>query len=299
MEFNTSGEDDAEDNHFTTVYSFPAQSNLLDNTLISEGVKENQLTIDYTNPLTEDSKLEAGYDGLYDKININFYGEYFDNVANRFIKDLEKSNQFIFKGNVHALYGTYQKSFEHFGYELGLRAEAVFTKSHLITLDSVVNNNYYKIYPTVHTSYKINEQSELQLNYSKRVNRPDGDELNPFPEYQDPRNLRAGNPKLLPEIIHSTEFGYKYQINNFSFVPSIYYRYKINGFTSIVVPLNDSTLLTTIENLSHDQSAGLEMIFSAKAGKFLSTSLSANIFYNKIDASNLGYTTTSQFIQAA
>ncbi len=210
-------------------------------------------------------------------------------MINNFVKDSLKTNQFIYKENVHAVYITYQKAFKKFGYEIGLRNEAVFTQSHLVTLDSFVTNNYFKIYPTIHLSYKLKEQSELQLNYSKRINRPEGDELNPFPEYQDPRNLRAGNPKLLPEIIHSVEAGYKWQNKNFSFVPSIYYRYKEAAFTSVIIPLNDTTLLSTTQNLSNDQSAGLEFIFSAKAGSFFSSSFSANFFYNKIDASNLGF----------
>jgi outer membrane receptor protein involved in Fe transport len=121
------------------------------------------------------------------------------------------------------------------------------------------------------------------------VHRPEGDDINPFPEYQDPYNVRAGNAKLLPEIIHSVEFGYKWQDKGFSFVPSLYYRYKQNGFTQVTVPVNDSVLLTTQQNLSNDQSAGLELIFSAKAGKFFSSNLSANFFYNQINASNLGY----------
>ena len=128
------------------------------------------------------------------------------------------------------------------------------------------------------------------MNYSRRVNRPDEDDLNPFPEYRDPQNLYAGNPKLLPEIIHSAELGYKWQNDNYSFVPSLYYRYKKNGFTSVVIPLNDSTLLTTQQNLSNDQAAGLELIFSAKAGTFFNSNLSANFFYNTIDGTDLGFT---------
>jgi outer membrane receptor protein involved in Fe transport len=288
-EFNISDGDEAEDNHYTTIYRKPANPKLLDNTLIKQGSKQNQLTIDYSNPLSEDSKLEIGYDGLFNKNDLNFYGEYFDGAVNRFVKDVLKTNQFIYDENVHALYATYQKGFEKFGYEIGVRSEAVFTSGHLVTLDSFVKNDYFKLYPTIHLSYKLKEKSELQLNYSKRINRPEGDELNPFPEYQDPRNLRAGNPKLLPEIIHSVEVGYKWQDKNFSFVPSIYYRYKVAGFTSVIVALNDTTLLTTTQNLSNDQSAGLEIILSAKAGFFFSASLSTNFFYNKIDASNLGY----------
>jgi outer membrane receptor protein involved in Fe transport len=289
VEFNTSNEDEVEDNHYTTIYQLPANPKLLDNTVIKQGTRQHQLTVDYSNPLSEDSKLELGYDGLFNKNDLNFYGEYFDGAVNGFVKDLLKTNRFIYDENVHAIYATYQKGFEKFGYEIGLRTEAVFTSSHLVTLDSFVKNDYFKLYPTIHLSYKLKEKSELQLNYSKRINRPEGDELNPFPEYQDPRNLRAGNPKLLPEIIHSVEFGYKWQHKNFSFVPSIYYRYKVAGFTSVIVRVNDTTLLTTTQNLSNDQSAGLELILSAKAGKFFSAGLSTNFFYNKIDASNLGY----------
>lgn len=82
---------------------------------------------------------------------------------------------------------------------------------------------------------------------------------------------------------------YKWKNKNYSFVPSIYYRYRTNGFTEVVKPINDSTLLTTLENLSNDQSAGLELIFSGKTAKIFSGNLSGNIFYNQIDASNLGY----------
>lgn len=289
VELNLSTEDEVEDNRFTNRFRMPAKPDAFDNTRIRQGTKENQLTIDYSNPLSEESKLEAGYDGLYNDVDLDFYGEYFDPAQNKFVKDGVKSNQFIYKERVHALYATYQKGYEKFGYEVGFRGEGVYTKGYLVNLDSTVNNNYFNLYPTVHLSYQLDDANELQLNYSKRVNRPEADELNPFPEYQDPRNLRAGNPKLLPEIIHSFEAGYKWQNQSFSFVPSLYYRFKKNGFTSVVVALNDTTLLSTTQNLSTDQSAGLELIFSAKAGNWFSSSLSSNVFYNRINAANLGY----------
>jgi outer membrane receptor protein involved in Fe transport len=138
----------------------------------------------------------------------------------------------------------------------------------------------------VHLSWKP-EKGEFQLNYSKRVNRPDGDELNPFPEYQDPYNLRAGNPSLLPEFIHSFELGYKMENNQLTFVPSVYYRYTVNGFTSVTKPLNDSVLLTTEENLAKAHTGGLELVLSVKAARIFTANLASNFFYNKIDASNL------------
>ncbi len=289
IEFNHSMDDEVEDNHYTTTYSLPTTEITKENTLLQKTDKESELTIDYTNPITEESKIELGYNGSFATVDADLFGEYFDEFQNNYIKDITKSNHFIYKENVHALYATYQQGFEKWGYSIGARAEQVFGKSYLVTLNSTTPNQYFNFYPTLHLSYKLGEESELQLNYSKRVNRPDGDELNPFPEYQDPRNLYAGNPKLRPEFIHSVEFGYKWQDKKFSVVPSLYYRYRINGFTTVTIPLNDTTLLTTEQNLSSDQSAGLELIFSAKPGKVFSVNVSSNLFYNKIDASNLGF----------
>ncbi|MBL0180803.1 MAG: TonB-dependent receptor [Chitinophagaceae bacterium] len=295
FELNVSGSNEVEDNHYTNVNYYPVSFSSFDNTVIRQINHQQQLNIEYTNPLSENSKLEAGYSGSFTQLDMNFYGEYYDTTQHKFVKDIVKSNQFLYKEFIHAFYATYQHSYEKFGYEIGLRAEPVNINGNLVTKDSLISNNYFKIFPTVHLSYKI-RNSELQLNYSKRVNRAEGDDLNPFPEYRDPRNLRAGNPRLLPEIIHSVEFGYKWQNKNFSFVPSLYYRYKQNGFTTVTIPLNDTVLLTTQQNLSNDQYAGLELIFSAKAGKFFSANLSSNFFYEKIDASSLGYSNRKSIV---
>jgi len=295
VEFNSSASDEVEDNHYTNVYYFPLLPSSMDNTLIKQGDHQQQITIDYTNPLSEDSKLETGYDGSFNQRDMNFYGEFYDTAQRKFLKDPVKTNRFKYSEAIQAVYGTYQHSYGAFGYSAGLRAEQAFIKGNLVTKDSLISNEYFKIYPTLHLAYKL-KKGELQLNYSKRVHRAEGDDLNPFPEYQDPYNLRAGNPNLLPEVTHSFEVGYKLQNDHFSFVPSLYYRYKLNGFTTVTVPLNDSVLLTTQQNLSSDKSTGLELIFSAKAGKFLSANLSSNFFYNQINASDLGYSSSKSII---
>ena len=89
----------------------------------------------------------------------------------------------------------------------GLRGEMAHIKSKLISTDTIIPNNYKNVFSTLHTSYKLNDNHELQLNYSARINRPEGDDLNPFPEYQDPLNVHSGNPYLKPEKIHSIESG--------------------------------------------------------------------------------------------
>jgi outer membrane receptor protein involved in Fe transport len=288
IEYNRSVATEKERNYFINANYLPVVSQQKENVFNSVRENENNLAFDYEGSIGE-WQIEAGYDGVYNRVDLDYFGEWFDPMQQRFVKDNERTNRFLFNEDIHAAYATAQRETGAFGYKLGLRAEQAYTKGNLLTLDSVVTNNYFRFYPTVHLSYRINTSTEIQANYSKRVNRPDADELNPFPEYNDPRNLYAGNPRLLPEVIHSTELGLKWQNKQFTFVPSLYYRYKVDGFTSFVTPLNDSTLLTTEQNLAKDRSAGLELVFSAAIGSFFRSSLNANFFHNTIDASNLGY----------
>jgi outer membrane receptor protein involved in Fe transport len=180
-----------------------------------------------------------------------------------------------------------------FSFMAGLRLEQAIIKPQLLSLDSIITNKYLNLFPTLHLQYKLNKAACLQLNYSKRIHRPHDDDLNPFPEYQDPRNVRSGNPNLLPEYIHSLEFGCQMNFENISFVPGIYYRYTTNRFTQITQQLNDSVILTTQKNLNFDQAGGLEFVVSGSVANFLSTQLSLNGFYDQIDASNLGYNVRS------
>lgn len=289
FEFTAAQSKESEENHYTNTYRTPASPLDFDNTLLRPTDANRQLTIDYSDPLSEHSKLEAGYDGQFNKNEMDLVVEYFDQNQKAFVKDLFKSNHFIYNETTHAMYGTYETSTGSFSVLGGLRLEEALVRSDLATRDSVISNNYFNLYPTLHLAYKLSEFTQLQLNYSRRANRPDGEELNPFPDYRDPRNIRAGNPRLLPEFIHSIELGCQLQNDNITVVPSLFYRNRYNGFTTVTKILNDSTLLTTRENLSTDQTAGLEFVVAGNVGSIFTTNMSANAFYEEIDASNLGF----------
>ncbi len=289
FELNLTDHYEQESNKFTSIYYNPSSPNTYDNTIIGQKEKGGEAVVEYANAINEDVEIEIGYTTEWINQDFNFYGERFEDSLNTWIKDIGKSNQFKFGQIINSGYITYAQSIEDFGVELGLRGENADITSNLITLDSVVKQNYFKLYPTIHLSLEMSDNAEVQLSYSKRVERPEGDELNPFPEYDDPRNLYAGNPLLKPEQIHSIELGYQFKNDTFTFVPSIYYKYKYDGFTEVSKYINDTTLLTTVENLSSSQYAGLEMIFAWRFKKILTMNLSGNLFYNEIDASNLGY----------
>jgi outer membrane receptor protein involved in Fe transport len=289
FEFNGNQLFDQEDNRFTNNYRVPVGLLEYDNTLIQEHDKKQLVTIEYHHQLADHSAFDAGYEGRFDKDNFNFYGSYFDSGIQSFVEDTGKTNPFAYHEAIHAVYLTYERAFGLLSFLAGLRGERAFITSDLPASGTNIPNDYFKIYPTLHLSYKLSDLDELQLNYSLRANRPRGEDMNPFPEYRDPRNIQAGNPYLKPEFIHSIEFGYQVQENSVSILPSIFYRNRYNKFTSVTEALNDSTLLTTRENLSSDQSGGFELVVSGTVWNIFTINTSANVFHEEIDASNLGY----------
>ncbi len=289
FEVNASHLFDEEDNHFTNVYRVPPGLITYDNRRINEYDDTWEATADYHLKISEHSVLEAGYDGTFGKVDFPFTGEYYDTTMQAFVPDTALNNHFAFQENIHAFYGTYEHTFGALKVLGGLRLEAAQVTSDLISSGYRVTTEYTHLYPTLHLAYRLDDFDELQLNYSLRVNRPEADELNPFPEYQNPRSLRSGNPLLKPEFIHSVELGLQMQTEAVSIVPGIFYRNRYNGFTNVTRSINDSTLLTTEENLSTDQSGGFEFVLTGTFAGIVTLNASANAYYEVIDASDLGY----------
>jgi outer membrane receptor protein involved in Fe transport len=296
VDYTASLSTEQEDNHYTNKYFIPGIQPTFDNTLIRQGDNEAQFSVGYSNPISEERKLEAGYLLETAGSDMNYYGEFYDPDFGRWLKDTVKSNRFKYNQAIHVLYVTYEQNFGRFGFLCGIRAEETFGKSNQVTTGKVINSSYFRIYPSLHFSYKLTDLHEIQVNYSHRIRRPEGDELNPFPEWVDPYNLRVGNPYLKPADVHSTELGYQYKKKEITFLSTLYYRYTYNGMTDITRYVNDTVKVTTRENLSKSSSAGLELVLSATAGKFGTLNLSTNTFYYTIDASSLGYSSNKSII---
>lgn len=290
IEVAYSAYDEAEDNMYNENYTLPSPSSSRSRNLIEKGGPLTELAIEYARPIGEDSELEAGYLTEFMKDDIRFIGEEFNPQEDGWATDFNKTNHFTFRQNIHALYTTFGHSFDAFSFLAGLRAEQTFINSRLITTGEKIPNHYFQFFPTLHLSYELDDGQELQLSYSRRVNRPDSDEHNPFAEYDDPRNREVGNPKLLPEQVHSLELGYHLQKDGFSFIPNLYYRYKYDAFSEIEEIVQDTVLQSRQINLANETSAGLELILTGNVKDILDLTFSANAFYNELDASNLDFT---------
>ena len=298
LEAQYESNDELEDTEFTDVFRFPEYPDYNGRTKIHNKGSGTSVTLDYVNPLEEDMEFEAGYEGEFSTGDLDFFSEYLDQDEQLWKNDIEKTNRFLFNQDIHALYGTLSKSIEALGILAGLRAEQTNIVSNLVNLDSIIPADYFNLFPTLHVTYELGDKHAIGMSYSRRVNRPDPDELNPFPEYVDIRDIEAGNPYLKPEQIHSIELGYQFRSNLISFMPTLYYRYTYDAFSEVTRYINDSTLLTTHENLNTRKSGGLEFIVSWSPSQKFNLNLNNNLFYQTIDASNLGFAGEKNILSA-
>jgi len=280
-----------ENDYYINIFRIPANQYNYDNVFYDRANHESQFLAEYSNSFSKESKLEAGFELDRLQNDMNLHRDTTAMNQNLLVMDVSRSNHFIRSEQTSVLYVTFEHKYGKFGFLAGLRGEVTNTSANLVTKNVVIDNNYNRLYPTLHTSYEISERHQLQLNYSHRIRRPEDEQLNPFPEYQDPRNIRSGNPNLKPEDIHSVELGYQFKIKSLTFITTAYCRFNLNGITTIT-KVNGDTLVSTLQNLSKSSSAGLEFILSATVGKLATVNISSNTFYNVIDASALGYTTS-------
>ncbi len=286
--FEYQGDKESENDYYTNRYSVPELPDTSDQTLATNQEQEINITVDYSRPLWENASMELGYEGNIQLTDQNQEVSHLDPITGQWIEYQGENNLFHANQTVHALFTTLSYTWKKFSVMAGLRAEEALVYLDFKTLDTTTNTNYFALYPTLHLSV-ASGKNEWQINYSKRVNRPDGEDMNPVPEYRDPRNIFVGNPNLKPEEIHSMELGYAVKFKNANLVPTLFYRIKVNGFTMVTTNLNDSVLVTTFENLAKDQSAGLDLSGTAQIAKIINLNFSASGFYSQIDASNIGY----------
>ncbi len=292
FELKHSRNDEQENNHYADHFRTPAQAATFDNNRIKNSADNTEALVEYTRPLAGDARLEAGYNLTDEQFTADFLRQVFDPATGRLLTDPAQTNTFRHDRTVHAFYATYTRAFGAFGFMAGLRPELTQGKSHLLSTNTTVPNDYGRVYPTLHLAYHLTDRHELQLNYSHRVRRPETDDLNPFTEVVDPFTLRSGNPHLRPEDIHSIESGYSYHEGSTSLTATLYDRRTYHGFTNVTSDLGGGVLLTTHANLATSNAAGLELTAGREIGSLVTLNFSSNTFYNTIDASNLGFSSS-------
>jgi len=291
LEFRLQWHGEQENNGYTNVYRVPEAPVTHDLTRITLDAPSSELIAEYARPLGADSKAAAGCSLSDDRLDQDYLGESQDPATGLWTVDPTVTNRFILDQAINAVYVTYSRTDGPLGLLAGARFEQSIVDTDQVTAAIAAATRYFRLYPTIHLSYDLTDTRRLQLNYSHRVRRPRGDDLNPYPQYQDPYNLNAGNPRLRPEETHSIEAGWEYHRDERSLLATAYYRYTYHGFTDVSRYITPTTLLTTKENLAENQSGGLELSGATEFGAKFSLNASGSAYYSQIAASNLGFST--------
>jgi len=260
------------------------------------------LQTDFTNPITEKSKIEMGIRAAFNKSSSTsgFY------IVDPFTGQLtlQPASQIDYESNDHVLaaYTTFSNQLKTFGYQLGLRVESSGYDGNLLKENKSFSNDFpLSFFPSVFLSQKLKKDQELQLNYTRRINRPNFFQLSPFTDSSDFLNLRKGNPDLRPEFTNSIEVSYqKIFKNKDNFLTTLYYKNTNDLITSFqekfTSPVNGKDyVLNTYVNANSSYVTGLELIMKNKITKWWDLTSNLNLYTSKISLENSAQPEQDQF----
>lgn len=264
----------------------------------TEDQKEYLLQADYVLPFNEDSQFEAGYRGNFENeiTNYNLFQE--DEQTGELVFNDTLSNNFDYTENVNALYTQYGTKLGNLSFLLGLRLENTQLKGKIeselsddeleeafgIPIDTDFDNNYLGLFPTVNLIYEIAEEENITLGYNRRINRPRGWFINPFPSRSSTNNVFQGNPNLRPAFSNAFDLGYLKRWEKLTITSSVYYQHETDSFERIEDNIAGTNVVRTIPvNLSSNDRTGAELGILYNPADWLRLNSSFNFFKFKTE----------------
>lgn len=276
------------DNVDDATYSYQYRPQYINN-------HRKELKLEYENQVTKNFKIEAGYNGNFSRENTP-QESYIDNSSfdgTNASEDKLFFNRFIYKQDLHAFYTTLSYKFGALSLMGGLRGEywRVNTESytweqeHDTSLrEQPFKKDYFQLFPSVFMSWQMTETQQLQLNYTRRLRRPWGGQLNSFRDTRDATTVSFGNPYLTPEFSNSFSLNYLKQWNDHSLLVSAYYRPTTDVIQRISYKnQEDGLFYQTSMNVAKSVSTGLEMTVKNKLWRILDLTTSANAYYYRLN----------------
>ena len=252
---------------------------------------------DYVTPFKGAAKLEAGLRAQLRNLTNNQENYFYDPSTDQFILIPSATSNYKNKDNVYAAYTSFSNSIKDFGYKIGLRAESSNYEGELTDSKGVFTNKYpVSLFPSVFLSQKLKNKQELQLSYTRRINRPFFMQLIPFIDSTNQLNWSRGNAGLKPEFTNSLEASYSktFKGNN-TFLASVYYKHStdlITRFLDTITIGGSKHPISTFVNANSSRSEGIELTTQNTLKKWWDMNANVNIYNSKINTDNI--TGTSQ-----
>ncbi|MBR9915082.1 MAG: TonB-dependent receptor, partial [Algicola sp.] len=268
----------------------------------TEDQKEYLIQTDYVLPIGEDARFEAGYRGNFENEITDYRLEQENILTGDFFVNDTITNVFDYDENVNAVYSQYGTKFGEFSFLLGLRLEHTQLKGKIdsrlteaelneafgFPIDTDFDKNYLGLFPTLNLIYNLksedNQEESITLGYNRRINRPRGWFINPFPTRSSRTNVFQGNPNLNPAFSSAFDLGYLKRWDKITLTSSVYYQYETDSFERVQENTGQQTtdgidIIRTIPvNLSTNKRTGAEFGILYNPSKSLRFNTSFNFF---------------------
>lgn len=265
---------------------------------ILDGFQDGNLNLftvkaDYVNPLKKKARIETGFKTSF--VNADNDALFYNMSSGSAVEDVNKTNHFIYDENINAAYFIFKKEYKKFDFQLGLRAENTNVKTKQIKGDIRWDSSYTQLFPSAYFNYTIKEGQRIGVSVSRRIDRPNYSQLNPFLFLIDVTTYATGNPSLLPQFTWAYELNYT--IKNINLTLGYSHTEKsqnivITRFKDVFpnIPADDNVTVQIPVNLSSTDYYGLTVAAPIRISKWWNMINNANVYYNHFNG-NLGITT--------
>lgn len=245
----------------------------------------NRLTtkLDYTLPLREEDKFEAGYQSRFGwSEEINELYDY-DPVSGEYVFQPDYSHTTNYDEDIHSLYSLYQCDLGRIGFQAGVRGEYTYRNIELVETAETFSIDEWDVFPTFHASYEDSSGNQVMASYTRRIERPRSWYLEPFVTWMDAYNVRQGNPDLEPEYIDSYELGYQRSIGSSMFALEAYYRITHNKVERVRSVYEENVILHSIDNVGTDYMLGTELTLTVDAIRWWNINIMGNLYDYRVE----------------
>ena len=240
------------------------------------------------------TKFETGIKSSYVKADNDL--RYFDRSSGLDTYDPTKSNHFIYKENINAAYVNAAREFGKWSVQLGLRLENTNISGDQLADGRSFDDSYTQLFPSALISYALHPKHSLDLNYSRRIQRPGYDQLNPFRFYIDHTTYKEGNPYLIAQTTHSFELTHAFNQKIFT---TLSFTRTSDNITDTVSPSMTEPQVTvqSVNNLDSVDVFGLYFIVPVNVTKWWDTTNNVNLYTAKYNGnvSNTQLTNAGNF----
>jgi len=260
--------------------------NDLEEVLKDQDETQALLQIDYVHPVGENIQYEGGYRGNYRTIFNGFYLAERIDFENEgpLIPDTGLNNSFNYNEFINAAYFQYGHKFNKISLLAGLRYEDTFIEIIQQTATAENKRKYGNFFPTVNIGYEFIDGENITFGYNRRIRRPRGRSLNPFPSRSSESNLYSGNVSLNPVITDAVDIGYLKRWSTLTVSTSLYFNKSNDNWewiqenTGMLTDNNDPITKKFPINLSTEERIGLELTLNYKPHKNWNINSDFNLF---------------------